>query len=228
VDHRENPFRGRHGLEGKFVVMYSGNHGPSNPIGTILEAARRLQDMSDVVFLFVGGGVGKREVEEAASSNIRSLPYQPLGELRYSLSAADVHLVTVGDGVVGIVHPSKVYAALAVARPVLLVGPEESHVGEILREEDVGWRVSQGDVAAAERILRALAHTSPAALAAKGERGRSLLASRFSKAALCARFCDAVERGLGAGNRPGKERGRVESLPEPGYSLTSPERSRLP
>jgi colanic acid biosynthesis glycosyl transferase WcaI len=228
VDHRENPFRARHGLERKLVVMYSGNHGPSNPISTILEAARRLQGMPEMVFLFVGGGVGKREVEAAASSNIRSLPYQPLGELRYSLSAADVHLVTVGDGVVGIVHPSKIYAALAVGRPVLLVGPEESHVGEILRERDVGWRVSQGDVDGAERILRAIAHMSPAELSARGDRGRSLMTSRFSKAALCGQFCDVVERGLGAGNRQGKGDRRVESLPEPGYSLSIPQRSRLP
>jgi colanic acid biosynthesis glycosyl transferase WcaI len=146
IDHRENPFRRQHGLDGKLVIMYSGNHGPSNPISTLLHAARRLDDLPDLIFLFIGGGIGKKEVDEAAGPTIRSLPYQPLHELKYSLSAADVHLVTVGDSVVGIVHPSKVYGALAVARPVLLLGPEECHVGELVREHDIGWRVSDGDV----------------------------------------------------------------------------------
>jgi colanic acid biosynthesis glycosyl transferase WcaI len=196
IDHQANPFRRRHGLDGKLVVMYSGNHGPSNPITTLLHAAKRLGDVPDLIFLFVGGGIGKKEVDEAAGPAIRSLPYQPLGELKYSLSAADVHLVTVGDSVVGIVHPSKVYGALALARPVLLLGPEESHVGELLREHDIGWRVSHGDVDGAERVLRRIAGIPAAERAAKGARAKALVSSRLSKARLCGWFCDVIERGI--------------------------------
>ena len=60
--------------------MYSGNHSPSNPLSTLLEAARRLRDEPRMVFLFVGGGAGKREVEDAMAGcpNVRSLPYEPL------------------------------------------------------------------------------------------------------------------------------------------------------
>ncbi|MBA3319515.1 MAG: glycosyltransferase family 4 protein [Gemmatimonadales bacterium] len=196
VEHRDNPFRARHGLEGKVVVMYSGNHGPSNPITTILRAAERLRDTPDLVFLFVGGGISKDEVEAVAGPTIRSLPYQPLSGLSDSLSAADVHLVTVGDGVVGIVHPSKIYGALAVGRPILLLGPDECHVAEILRSGDLGWRVSHGDVEGAVRVLREIARMTPASLTSKGAGGRSLIARRFSKTVLCGQFCDVLERGL--------------------------------
>ena len=100
VDHADNPFRREHGLDGKFVIMYSGNHGFSTPVTTVLQAALLLQDREDLVFMFIGGGVGKKEVDDtiAANSppNIRSLPYQPLSQIKYSLSAADVHLVSVG------------------------------------------------------------------------------------------------------------------------------------
>jgi colanic acid biosynthesis glycosyl transferase WcaI len=51
-------FRKQHGLEGKFVVMYSGNHSPCHPLDTLLEAARALAADSRIRFLFVGGGSG--------------------------------------------------------------------------------------------------------------------------------------------------------------------------
>jgi glycosyltransferase involved in cell wall biosynthesis len=163
---------------------------------TLLEAAKRLRDVPNLVILFVVGGTGKREVEESAGPNVLSLPYQPLSELKYSLSAADVHVVTVGDGIVGIVHPSKVYGALAVARPVLLVGPAECHVTDILEGTEIGWRVSQGDVDGAERVLREIAQAHPAELARRGAAGRRVVQGRLSKAALCGRFCDVLERGI--------------------------------
>ncbi len=197
IAHEENPFRREHGLEGKFVVMYSGNHSPSNPVSTVLQAAGRLVDDSDLVFLFVGGGIGKKEVEAADSPNIRSLPYQPLENLRYSLSAADVHLVTVGDGVVGIVHPCKVYGAMAVARPVLVLGPSECHVSDIVARYDIGWHIPHGDINAAEELLRTIRRTDRSELVAKGERAQALVSSHLSKAYLCQKFCDIVEHGTG-------------------------------
>lgn len=202
VRHEHNPFRARHQLEGKFVVMYSGNHGPSNPIGTLIEAAKRLQDEPKLVFMFIGGGVGKKEVEAAQSLNIRSLPYQPLSELRYSLSAADVHVVTIGDDVVGIVHPCKVYGAMAVARPVLLFGPDECHVSDLLQQQGVGWHVRHGDVDQAERVLRALVNTPERELTAKGMQAQATIAGSLSKRVLCERFCDVLERSTTNGAVP--------------------------
>ena len=138
VPHEANPFRAEHGLEGKLTFMYSGSHGISYPLATFLEAAARFRDDPDVAFVFVGQGVRKREVTETIEqhglSNMLSLPYQPLDRLRYSLSAADVHIVSLADTMVGITHPSKIYGAMAAARPILLLGPEPSHVSEIIDE----------------------------------------------------------------------------------------------
>lgn len=194
VPHAANPFRERHGLRDKLVIMYSGNHGPSNPLQTLIAAAERLRAETEIVFVFVGGGVGKAEVEAAAGDNVRSLPYQPLAELKYSLSAADVHVVSVGDAVVGIVHPCKVYSAMAVARPVLLVGPRQCHVADIIGDGDIGWHVGHGDVEGAERLLRAIAATDRARLAAMGAQARRLVTERLGKPALCGRFADVLER----------------------------------
>lgn len=194
VGHPENPFRSAHAPDDRILLMYSGNHGPSNPLTTILEAAKRVADDPRLAFMFVGGGVGKREVDEAASPNIISLPYQPQSGLRYSLGAADVHIVTVGDAIPGIVHPSKVYGAMAAGRPILLVGPDENHVADILTEHHIGWHVRHGDVEGAVAVLKGIAEMPREELEAMGRRAREVMVSRGGKTGSVARLCDVLER----------------------------------
>ncbi|MFG0320636.1 MAG: glycosyltransferase family 4 protein, partial [Planctomycetota bacterium JB042] len=189
-------FRRAHGLEGKFVVMYSGNHSPAHPLDTILEAARRLRDRDDVRFVFVGGGVAKAEVDAevaAGAPNVLSLPYQPLETLGESLSAADVHLVSFGEAMVGIVHPCKAYGAMTVGRPLLLVGPAGCPVAELIDRHDVGWRVDHGDVDGALALVTSLADGDRAELEVRGERAREAIRTALSKDALCGRFGEIVE-----------------------------------
>jgi colanic acid biosynthesis glycosyl transferase WcaI len=127
-------FRAEHALTEKFVVMYSGNHSPCHPLCTVLESARVMKE-ANVSFVFVGGGSEFRRVQRFAARhelpNILCLPYQPLETLAGSLSAADLHLVAMGDPFVGIVHPCKIYNILAVGSDCLYVGPQPSHVSEL-------------------------------------------------------------------------------------------------
>ncbi len=132
-------FRAKHDLNDKFVVMYSGNHSPCHPLDTLLLAAERLRSDDDIVFCFVGGGSEKAKVEQFAISrqleNIVSLPYQPLSGVSASLSAADLQVVVMGDPFVGIIHPCKLYNILRVGSPLLYIGPNESHVVDVLASD---------------------------------------------------------------------------------------------
>jgi glycosyltransferase involved in cell wall biosynthesis len=192
-----NPFREAHGFGDELVVMYSGNHTPTNPLTTLLEAAARMRHDTRLRFVFVGGGAGKSEVErfrdERALPNVLSLPYQPLSALSDSLGAADVHVVSLGDRMTGIVHPSKVYGAMAVGRPILYFGPRPSHVSRLLETFDVGWHVSHGDIEGAVRTLRAIADTPADDRQAMGDRARAAIEHEFSPGTLCARLCAAIE-----------------------------------
>jgi glycosyltransferase involved in cell wall biosynthesis len=129
-------FRREHGLTGRFVVMYSGNHSPVHPLDTLIEAAERLRADHRFIFLFVGGGSEFSRLQAiavaAGLTNVKFLPYQPIESLSASLSAADVQAVVLGSPMVGTIHPSKLYNALAVGSPVLYVGPEQSHVSDAL------------------------------------------------------------------------------------------------
>jgi colanic acid biosynthesis glycosyl transferase WcaI len=197
-------FRAAHGLLDRFVVMYSGNHALQHPVTTLLDAAALFADDPRFAFVFVGGGAGKREVERraaAGAANVLSLPYQPLETLAESLAAADLHAVSMGNDVVGIVHPSKIYGAMAVGRPILFLGPGASHGGELVGSERVGWVISHGDVAAAANAVRAAAGMSDCDRAEFGSRAASVIRSRYARAALRGELCDRIEAAIGGAKR---------------------------
>src|SRR5882724_581863 len=129
-------FRRSHNIADKFVVMYAGNHSPCHPLDTLLLAAQKLTDREEIVFLFVGGGSEVEKVHSFAEShelrNIRHLPYQPQAELSALLSAADLHVVVMGERFGGIVHPSKIYNILKVKAPFLFIGPEACFISDIV------------------------------------------------------------------------------------------------
>jgi colanic acid biosynthesis glycosyl transferase WcaI len=143
-------FRRRHDLSDKFVVMYSGNHSPCHPLDTLLDAALALQTRSEIVFCFVGGGSEQVKVREFAAShslrNVKCLPYQPLSELSSSLSAADLHVVVMGEKFVGIVHPCKVYNITLIGAPALYIGPQPSHITDIAAQYGKFFLTRHGDV----------------------------------------------------------------------------------
>ncbi len=218
----DNPFRQRHNPAGRFVVMYSGNHSPASPVTTLLQVAFRLRHDPRFLFLFVGGGSGKREVEAFISAeratNVVSLPYQPLDQIKYSLSAADLHVVTIGDDMPGIIHPCKIYGAMAAGRPALLIGPRRSHAGELIDQHQIGWQVDHGDVTAAIDVLDHVASLPTADRANIGARARAAVQSHYSKQRLCKALCDVVERSLLAPSRTASAKTRPARQAAPALS----------
>ena len=188
-------FRQQHGLAEKFVIMYSGNHSPCHPLDTVLQAALRVVDQTHIAFCFVGGGSDYRKVQRFAADhslkNMLCLPYQPLETLSASLAAADLHVVVMGDAFVGIVHPCKIYNILAIGKPVLYVGPLQSHITDLLTHlPSISWfyPAQHGDVdLVVQHILRAscTVHVE--------RNGQIALAVRFSQAVLLSRMIALVE-----------------------------------
>ena len=159
-------FRREHGLKNKFVVMYSGNHSPCHPLDSLLAAAEELRENKTLVFCFVGGGSELRKVQQFATErnlpNIICLPYQPIEKLSASLSAADVHVVVMGENFVGTIHPCKIYNVMRVAPAVLYIGPESSHVTDIFQNSRSPFFATarNGDAEAVVRELKRLQNTA--------------------------------------------------------------------
>jgi glycosyltransferase involved in cell wall biosynthesis len=189
-------FRGVHDLSEKFVVMYSGNHSPCHPLDTLLGAASKLADQKDIVFCFVGGGSEYDKVQAYAQQNelknIICLPYQPLNELAMSLSAADLHVVVMGDPFTGIVHPCKIYNILEIGSPVLYVGPRTSHIVEViskLEDRDLVCSVRHGDVDAVANFVLA----GSKSLAGRRSQSAMKVGASFSREALLPRIVELID-----------------------------------
>jgi colanic acid biosynthesis glycosyl transferase WcaI len=161
-------FRREHGWDGKFVLMHAGNHSPCHPLDTVLAAAAELREEPGIVFCFQGGGSGLARVREFVAerklTNVVCLPYQPVSRLAGALSAADAHVVVMGNEFVGTIHPCKIYNALAVGAPIVHVGPAESHVTDLLAglpEPSRHVSVRHGDATGLVAELRRLARSQP-------------------------------------------------------------------
>jgi len=145
----ESALRVRLGAGGKFIVSYSGNLGRAHEFQTILDAATTLRSDQDLLFLMVGGGAGMVQLKDAVSRrglpNFMFLPYQPRGELADSLSAADVHWVSLLPSLEGLVVPSKFYGILAAGRPVVFIGDPNGELARIIRAAEVGVVVRAGE-----------------------------------------------------------------------------------
>jgi glycosyltransferase involved in cell wall biosynthesis len=153
----DNQFIKMQGLEGRFVVMYSGNFGIAHEIETILSLVHETRDLPQLCFCFIGEGAHKQRLLDAARrerwEHVRVLPYQPKETLQQSLSAADIHLVSLRANMAGLSVPSKIYGIMAAGRPMIFIGPEESEIATLIRESQCGFVVRPGDPQAAADVV---------------------------------------------------------------------------
>ena len=190
-----NPLRESLGLGDQFVAMYSGNLGLAHRFEEFLEAARELRHRQDVVFLFVGGGPRLNEVRDQASrdqlSNVRFLDSVPREQLHALLSLADVHLISMRPEMVGIVVPSKLYGAMASARPSLFVGPEHCEPADLIREVGCGLTLREGDSEGLVQAIERLAG-DPELAHQMGQVGREAFLAEHEREACCAAWSELV------------------------------------
>jgi colanic acid biosynthesis glycosyl transferase WcaI len=183
------------GLADKFVIMYSGNLGLAHSFAEVIEAARRMKDRDDFVFLFVGGGPRLAEVKAAKESegldNIRLMDYFPRDQLHASLSVADVHLITMRSEMTGIVVPGKLYGAMASGRPTVFVGPAHCESADTIRQAESGLTVPLGDPGALVEALTTLA-ADPELAGQLGARGRAAFLAEHEKDGCCSQWATLV------------------------------------
>ncbi len=117
--------RQRMGWGDKLVLLHTGAMGKVNGLDFVINAAERLKEHSDIIFVLIGDGNQKpfleSRVKELALTNVEILSSVPKRELSDFYAAANIGLVIIGNFPI-IEHNSanKFFDSLSAGKPVLL------------------------------------------------------------------------------------------------------------
>ncbi|MEM9213772.1 MAG: glycosyltransferase family 4 protein [Cyanobacteria bacterium P01_F01_bin.150] len=139
---QNNPFKEMHGLEDKFVVMYSGNIALTQGLMTVIHSAKALKHVADLIFVIVGEKKAIATLEKACTelgvTNVKLLEFQPRKILPQMLAAADVGLIVQKANVVSFNMPSKTQVLLASGRAILASVPTTGTAADAVRRSGGG------------------------------------------------------------------------------------------
>lgn len=157
-------FKKKYGLDGKFVIMYSGNIGLYYDLENLIEVIGRFKpetktvDGREVVFAFVGAGSVLDKlvdyVKNHHMNNVVFIPYQDKADLIYSLNAGDVHWCVNAKGIKGVSCPSKAYGIMAAGKAILGVLESGSEVRCLIEDTNGGLCCEPGDYDKVEENIR--------------------------------------------------------------------------
>lgn len=196
-------FKDKYELNGKFIIMYSGNIGLYYDLKNIFKIIKKIKpgtktnDGREVAFVFVGAGTLHDELvdykNENDMKNVYFIPYQPKEELVYSLNAADVHWCINAKGIKGVSCPSKYYGLAAVGKPVLGVLEKGSEIRCLIEDTNGGLVCDPEDYESIENNLRWFINNSDSyELIEMGRRGRVNLEKNLTKDISIKKYSESI------------------------------------
>lgn len=186
------------GLKGCFVVLYIGAHGISHALRSVLKSAVRLQNQSNIHFLFVGEGAEKKklilETKQARLENVHFL--DPVDKLmaKEFYALADVCLVPLRDIPLlrGFI-PSKMFEIMSMKRPI--IGSVRGETAGILRQSGGALVVEPEDSEAiAQAILWIYEHPDRAQI--MGQKGRQFVANNYSRRCFAELYIEVMNEAI--------------------------------
>lgn len=183
-----SPFRAELGIPGDAVIaLYSGNMGRKQGLETLAEAARLLQQVRGLYFVFCGSGAGRLDLEARCEGlpNVVFIDLQPLECLNDLLGMADIHMLPQRANAADLVMPSKLSGMLASGRSIVAGAGADTEIARVL--EGRGLLVPPEDPDAFANAILALAQDkvlrqrlgASARRFAEEELGCDLVLSRF-------------------------------------------------
>ena len=206
-------FKKKYGLDGKFVIMYSGNIGLYYDLEKLIKVLKQFRkgytltgvyeegpktaDGREVVFAFVGAGsvLDKLKVysEKHHFENIVFIPYQDKKDLVYSLNAGDVHWCVNAKGIKGVSCPSKAYGIMAAGKPIIGVLEAGTEVMGLIEECNCGICCEPGDYVEVADIIRwYIENADGTEIRQKGLNGRKYLEKKLTRNVSVQRYAEEI------------------------------------
>ncbi|MEH2432722.1 MAG: glycosyltransferase family 4 protein [Nostoc sp.] len=180
---QNNSWISSHQLDGKFIVLYSGNIALTQGLETVIEAALSLRHIKEIVFVIVGESIALQRLQKYCllngADNVLLLPLQPREKLPEMLAASDVGLIVQKRNVISFNMPSKIPLLLASGRPIVGSVPATGTAAKAIKLSGGGIIVepeSPNAMAAAVHDL----YTNPTLGTNLGNAGRQFAEENYS------------------------------------------------
>ena len=208
-------FKKRYGLDGKYIIMYSGNIGlyydlemlfkvlkqfrKGYSLKGVYEEGPKTSDGREVVFAFVGAGSLLDKLilytRKHHFENIVFIPYQDKEDLIYSLNAGDVHLCVNAKGIKGVSCPSKAYGIMSVGKPIIGVLEKETEIRQVIEESDCGKCCEPGNYTEIANIIRwFIENNEKEEVRQMGKNGRRYLEEYLTKEISIQKYIDTIHK----------------------------------
>jgi glycosyltransferase involved in cell wall biosynthesis len=178
------------GVKNKFVAAYVGTHGMAHGLDVILNAAEKLRERDDIVFLTAGDGAERSRLEQEVTRrglhNVKMLGQLPKSQMPALWSVTGVSLVLLKKlDLFLTVIPSKIFETMAMKKPIILGVRGESQ--EIIESAGSGVCIEPENADELARAILKMAD-SPEYCKQLGEAGKMCVAAEFDRTVLAKRF----------------------------------------
>ncbi len=198
---RDNGLREEAGIHADdFLTTYVGTLGMAHGLTSVIATAEITRD-EPIHYLLVGEGAERveleREVERLNLANVTFLGAQPREQIPRILNASDAVLVHLRDDpLFSTVIPSKIFEAMAVAKPIVLAVEGES--ADIVTNAKAGVVVRAESPAELAETIRGLL-SEPELARELGLRGRAAAEGEFCRRAAARKMLGVLSRVVGRG-----------------------------
>jgi colanic acid biosynthesis glycosyl transferase WcaI len=180
---KNNSWRKVHNLDGKFVVLYSGNIALTQGLETVIAAASQLRHIPEIAFVIAGESKSLERLQKyclsCGADNVLLLPLQPREKLPEMLAAADVGLVVQKSNVVSFNMPSKIPLLMASDRPIIASVPANGTAAKAIRKSGGGVVVPpESAKALADAVLKL--YKNPDLATQLGHQGRKFAIENYA------------------------------------------------
>lgn len=178
-----------------FSIMYSGSLGHVQGLSTLIDACRYLGDLTDLHIVFVGDGIARQDLEDAASS-VEGVKFHftgrvPMADIPQLSRTANIQLVSLQNhGFLHYTMPSKIPSILAMGLPILgMIGGDAAAV---IAESGAGKVTAPGDAENLAGVIRQMYYLSDGQLSSMGLSGRAYYEREMAASIGVSKMVDAI------------------------------------
>jgi glycosyltransferase involved in cell wall biosynthesis len=173
------------------VFLYAGNFGRVQGLDDLISALSKIKS-SNFKFLFVGSGAYQKKIdffiENSVNKNIEKQPWQPRESQNKFLNTATVGVVTLASEMYGLGVPSKFYNLLAAGKPILYIGPINSELHLVIKENNIGWFVESGNIQEISNTFEKIINTDLLTFNEYSINARKLAETKYEKHLILNKF----------------------------------------